>query len=72
MGSEELDHIIPLLKRPDLATDEENWQALCRPLPRRKNAVREHHSHKNRPRRLAAREGGCIAETFMPLDRLSN
>ena len=31
MGSEELDHIIPLLKRPDLAGDEGNWQALCRP-----------------------------------------
>ena len=28
--SEELDHIIPLAERPDLAEVESNWQALCR------------------------------------------
>ena len=39
MPSEELDHIIPLAERPDLAIVESNWQALCRSCHEEKTAT---------------------------------
>ena len=38
VAAEELDHIIPLHLRPDLAQDENNLQPLCRPHHQQKTA----------------------------------
>ena len=34
----ELDHIVRVVDRPDLAWDQENWQGLCVPCHRKKTA----------------------------------
>jgi len=58
--AEELDHVIPVWKRPDLFWDRSNWQGLCTPHHYAKSdeEARERRGYKRK--RIVTIEGDII------------